>query len=195
MKKNTTCSIAGCDKPSWARSFCGTHYRRWSRHGDPTFVEKARHATPEEAFEWYTIPEPTTGCILWIGTTARGGYGSMMAGGQRVASHRYAWEREHGPIPEDLFINHRCWTPQCVNTEHLEPVTRTQNGSYRKGQQSNKSTDAGRGIYPKRLADGSIRYDIQFRRKHYGRFSSLEEARAEIDRVRKASMGDHAGRG
>ena len=29
------CSIEGCEKPSKARSFCGAHYMRWHRHGDP----------------------------------------------------------------------------------------------------------------------------------------------------------------
>lgn len=32
---NHTCSIAGCDQPHLARGWCGTHYARWKRHGDP----------------------------------------------------------------------------------------------------------------------------------------------------------------
>lgn len=29
-----TCSIQGCDKPKWARGWCGTHYQRWRTTGD-----------------------------------------------------------------------------------------------------------------------------------------------------------------
>lgn len=29
------CSIGDCGRPAWARSWCGTHYRRWQRTGDP----------------------------------------------------------------------------------------------------------------------------------------------------------------
>jgi len=33
-----TCSIDGCGKVAAARSWCKTHWGRWSRHGDPTKV-------------------------------------------------------------------------------------------------------------------------------------------------------------
>jgi hypothetical protein len=29
------CSIAGCGKEAYSRSWCTTHYNRWCRHGDP----------------------------------------------------------------------------------------------------------------------------------------------------------------
>lgn len=30
-----TCSIAGCERPSRKRGWCGTHYSRWHRNGSP----------------------------------------------------------------------------------------------------------------------------------------------------------------
>ena len=30
-----TCSIEACEKPSKTRGWCGMHYKRWKKHGDP----------------------------------------------------------------------------------------------------------------------------------------------------------------
>ena len=37
------------------------------------------------------------------------------------------WERERGPIPEGLQLDHLCGVPSCVNLDHLEPVTGAEN--------------------------------------------------------------------
>jgi len=29
------CSVSGCGRPAWARTWCKTHYSRWRNHGDP----------------------------------------------------------------------------------------------------------------------------------------------------------------
>lgn len=33
-----TCSIDGCDKPTFGHGWCNTHYSRWRRHGDVEYV-------------------------------------------------------------------------------------------------------------------------------------------------------------
>lgn len=35
-----TCSIFGCDRPMWARTWCGTHYKRWRLTGSTDLVER-----------------------------------------------------------------------------------------------------------------------------------------------------------
>src|SRR5260221_9768017 len=42
-------------------------------------------------------------------------------------AHRYAYERVHGPIPEDLEPDHTCFNSICVNDTHLEAVTSQEN--------------------------------------------------------------------
>lgn len=36
MAELSICTIDGCNKPARKRGWCGAHYIRWQRHGDPT---------------------------------------------------------------------------------------------------------------------------------------------------------------
>jgi len=41
--------------------------------------------------------------------------------------HRLTYEALVGPIPPGLVIDHLCRVPECVNPDHLEPVTHAEN--------------------------------------------------------------------
>jgi hypothetical protein len=62
-------------------------------------------------------------CWLWTGSRAKNGYGRL---GDDLA-HRLAHEEFIGPIPEGLFVLHRCDTPACMNPEHLVAGTARDN--------------------------------------------------------------------
>lgn len=67
-----------------------------------------------------TEPTPVRGvCILWSGPIASNGYGKRQVHGRTVGAHRVAWEEANGPIPDGLFVLHRCDNPPCCNVEHL----------------------------------------------------------------------------
>lgn len=72
-------------------------------------------------------------CHVWTGGTAKGGYGvvgmwdSSTKKQQMKKSHRLAWEFAFGPIPDDLFVCHRCDNPPCCNPSHLFLGTCKQN--------------------------------------------------------------------
>ena len=190
-----TCSIEGCHREKIKRGWCNTHYQRWRNHGDPSVRLKARNNTPEEAFEYFTTPEPNTGCLLWTGSGMNNGYGSLGVNGRTTAAHRYAWERARGPIPEGMEVNHRCWTRACVNVEHLDLATRSQNQTYRMGPDADRTTPEARGIVRRVLKSGESRYDTKYRHTYYGTFPTEAEAIEHITRVRASMVGEQfAGR-
>ena len=83
------------------------------------------------------------GCWLWTGPHGtRDGYGHFQPGpGQpRHMAHKWAYQAFTGPIPEGMQIDHLCHTKdeacpggaecphrRCVNPDHLEAVTASEN--------------------------------------------------------------------
>jgi hypothetical protein len=62
-------------------------------------------------------------CIIWEGKARVDGYGRKRVGGRKqVLAHRYVYEREVGPVPEGMTLDHLCRVRDCVNPAHLEPV-------------------------------------------------------------------------
>lgn len=108
------CSVEGCESPAWARGWCGTHYRRWQRLGSVALPDRASF---EDRF-WAQV-ERTGECWEWRGKLGRGGYGQTWRDGRAPLVHRVSWELHYGPIPEGLFVCHRCDNPPCVRPDHL----------------------------------------------------------------------------
>ena len=69
------------------------------------------------------IPEPMSGCWLWIGAVSVNGYGKLKVNRRTKLAHRVVYEDLVGPIPAGLTLDHLCRNRQCVNPRHLEPVT------------------------------------------------------------------------
>lgn len=67
------------------------------------------------------------GCWIWLGSRGRGGYAQFNDGTTMRRAHRWAYEYFVGAIPAGLDIDHLCRHRDCVNPEHLEPVTRSEN--------------------------------------------------------------------
>lgn len=67
----------------------------------------------------------TTGeCWLWLAARippyGYGNFGGTQDGVRWVKlAHRHAYELAHGPIPEGMWVLHRCDNPPCVRPDHL----------------------------------------------------------------------------
>ena len=66
-------------------------------------------------------------CLLWAGGINTDGYGVFHLRGKTVRAHRAAYEHWKMPIPTGLQIDHLCRVRDCVNPDHLEPVTQSEN--------------------------------------------------------------------
>lgn len=83
------------------------------------------HAPVEVRFWRYVAKGP--GCWLWQAACADFGYGLIGSSGHMLRAHRLSWEIHHGPIPEGMFVCHRCDVPACVRPDHLFLGTHTDN--------------------------------------------------------------------
>jgi hypothetical protein len=75
------------------------------------------------------MPEPNSGCWIWIGGRGRSGHGQTWDSVKRRqdGAHRVLYKMFKGEIPEGLELDHLCRLSSCVNPDHLEPVTHRQN--------------------------------------------------------------------
>ena len=187
-----TCNIEDCENGGkLRRGWCPKHYERWRRHGDP--LGAARRG-PEATFLAMTEPivgDP--GCIIWTGALAGRGYGQLRVNGRMTRAHRYAWERERGPIPDGMHVDHICYVRSCVNTDHLRLATRAQNAQNRSGARKGRRHDLPRGVY--RTGRG---YSAQVTAggvlHHLGAFDTVESASAAAQAKRAILFGEFAGR-
>ena len=153
-----------------------------------------RYATPEEAFLARTEPLVWSSCVIWTGATSRGGYGQLWSGGRIVPAHRYAYEREHGPVPDGMVIDHTCWERSCVNPEHLRLATRSQNNAYLSGARKGRKNSLPRGVYfDRRRGSYYAQVKINGRTINAGTFPTIERANIAVKNCRAFYYGEYAG--
>lgn len=113
------CSIAGCPSPHAARGACKDHYNDWYSGKielpDPTEI-RTHYSDPEECFAART--KRVGDHLIWTGPLSCG-QGRISVGGRQIVVRRYAWMREHGPIPAGRAVRLTCDRRDCVSVEHM----------------------------------------------------------------------------
>lgn len=92
-----------------------------------------------ERIEAQSSPEPNSGCLLWMGSANRTGYGFMSRPTGSRLVHRIYYELVKGPIPVGMVLCHKCDVPACINPTHLFLGTHNDNMAdmARKGRSRN----------------------------------------------------------
>jgi hypothetical protein len=122
---------------------------------DPLLAELAAAVTsaPPDAAVWraWLADEATCGrfaaltyrrgpgrCAYWLGAISSSGHGKFRAGSRArdsggesriVSAHVFAYQLEHGVLPGDLVVRHRCDEASCMAGEHLVSGTQPENVS------------------------------------------------------------------
>lgn len=90
-------------------------------------------------------------CWLWSQSKGSHGYGQTWDGVTVRLAHRVAWVLTHGPIPDDLTVDHICRNRTCCNPAHLRLLTNlvnaTDNGQGRKTHCPSGHEYAGENLY------------------------------------------------
>lgn len=125
-----------------------------------------RYAPPPEVrFQASFMPEPNSGCWLWIGSASPNGYGALVVRGKKTKAHRYSWMLHNGNIPDGMWVLHKCDVPACVNPEHLFLGSCADNVSDRdaKGRQASGERNGSAKLAPQQVDE--IRKSVLSQRK------------------------------
>lgn len=184
------CSIPGCARAHNARGWCSAHYHRWRRTGRTGGEIRNVPSSHAESFA-SNVERSPNGCLVWTGSRSDTGYGRISVQGSQEYAHRYAWEREHGAIPDDKMVDHICCNRACVEVGHLRIATNQENSWNRAGANPNSASGV-RGV----IHEGGNSYVAQVKKD--GRiirrfFSTHEEAAAAAPLLRAELFGNYAG--
>jgi len=186
------CSFDGCDIPRYGKAiYCNGHYQQSFKDYKLTPLGEPK-VSVEERF-WPKVEKNSSGCWLWTAYVMPNGYGIFFALNEMYA-HRVSYKLFKGEIPEGFHVDHKCHVRNCVNPNHLQSVTPSENGQNRKGP--NPNTPSGiRGVsWDSSRKKWLVMLKVNGHSKSIGHFEDLDNAeQAAVSARRKYypnSLGD-----
>ena len=147
----TLCSVDGCNNQARRKGWCGAHYHRWRRHGDPASGRTLLGA-PGQFLEAVVIPHTGADCLAWPFARDPYGYGKISRSGRMDRVNRVVCAAVHGPAPSpEHEVAHSCGNGHggCCNPQHLRWATHIENmadcvkhGTAARGERVSKITEA-----------------------------------------------------
>jgi hypothetical protein len=118
------CYRDGCTREYRTRGLCSTHYMYARNHGLVEVKPQPRISYEERLFSYVNVSGV---CWEWEGAISSNGYGLIYRDGKLVRAHRAVYEHLMGRIPKGLVCDHLCRNTHCVNPDHIEIVTQSEN--------------------------------------------------------------------
>src|SRR5690606_38343057 len=115
------CSFESCDKPRRKREWCEGHYAQ-HRAG-----KQLHPLNRSSKFRFEEKVAKSIGCWNWSARVDDQGYGHFYNGKSMSLAHRFSFELYRGPIPKGMQVDHMCHNHRCVNPDHLQVVTPSEN--------------------------------------------------------------------
>lgn len=108
----------------------------------------------EERF-WKRVEKLPSGCWEWSGARTWSNYGLISGYGSPggMKAHRASWIVHNGPIPEGMFVCHKCDNPPCCNPDHLFLGTPKEN--------THDAIQKGRMCKPEKMRVTALKYNIR----------------------------------
>lgn len=100
----------------------------------------------QKEFWFYVDRGEPDECWEFMGGKTHDGYGRYRVGKEIQMAHRISWIELVGPIPNDMFVLHKCDNPSCCNPAHLFLGTHDDNmkDMIEKGRSRRKTSDEDR---------------------------------------------------
>jgi hypothetical protein len=176
-----TCKADNCKDRVHSNGYCRPHHSKWRRYGDP--LETRRYNNAEDSFQARTTWRGD--CLVWTASKTKGGYGKLTVEGKLRGAHQYAWERENGPIPAGMEIDHTCFNRPCCNIKHLRLATEKQNRENLRQANPNNHSSGIRGVcWNKTTKSWMAKATHNGKQFYNGHHATIAEAEAAVIELR-----------
>lgn len=137
---------------------------------------------------WSKVDVPDE-CWIWTDSKMTEGHGLFNSGVfAGKSAHRFAYMAFVGPIPDGYTVDHMCHQPNCVNPNHLQAVTPSENQQNRKGANRNNRSGYRNVTWSSRSQRWTVLVEVGGRRYRGGTFDDVEEANRAAIALRSQVM-------